>query len=63
VLALSGSENLKICCLDFWVFFDCTFLDNFKPRTPEKPHDAEKACNTKDFEYPYGANPLYCRLS
>ena len=29
VLSLSDSENLKICCLDFGVFFDCTFLDNF----------------------------------
>lgn len=29
----------------------------------EKPYNAEKACNTKDFEYPYGANPLCCRLS
>jgi len=26
-------ENLKICCLRFWVFFDCTLLDNFKNET------------------------------
>ena len=27
--SIDGSQNLKICYLDFWVFFDCTFLDNF----------------------------------
>lgn len=34
-----------------------------EPRMPDKPYNAEKACITKNFEYPYGANPLYCRLS
>jgi hypothetical protein len=37
VLAIDGSENLKICRLDFWVFFDCTFLDNFKTRSKGFP--------------------------
>jgi hypothetical protein len=23
------NANPKICYIDFWVFFDCTFLDNF----------------------------------